>query len=62
MSSGQADQLGPDARTLFARSMENHGFARDDTMTVDDSRWTLSAEHERASYRFSEGGSTQEIS
>lgn len=46
----------------FARTIENHGFARDYTMTVDGHTWTLSGEHERATFTFSEVGGTQDIS
>ena len=31
-------------------------------MTVDDRTWTLTGEHERATYRFSDDGRTQDIS
>ncbi len=31
-------------------------------MTVDGRTWTLTGDHERATYRFSEVGRTQEIS
>lgn len=51
-----------EAGRYFARTIENHGFARDYTMTVDDRTWTLSGEHERATFRFSADGRTQEIS
>ncbi len=51
-----------EAGRYFARTIENHGFARDCTMTVDGPTWTLSGEHERATYTFSDDGRTQEIS
>ncbi len=51
-----------EAERYFARSIENHGFARDYTMTVEGRTWTLSGESERASCAFSEDGRTQEIS
>ena len=51
-----------EAGRYFARSIENHGFARDYTMTVEGRTWTLSGEHERATYSFSEDGLTQAIS
>jgi hypothetical protein len=51
-----------EAGRYFARSIENHGFSRDYTMTVDWRTWTLVGEHERAMYSFSEDGHTQEIS
>lgn len=51
-----------EAGRYFARSIENHGFARDYTMTVDGPTWTLSGEHERATNTFSEDRRTQEIS
>ena len=56
--------LGWDAEDerYFARSVENHGFARDYTMTVEDQTWTLTGEHERATYAFSVDGLTQDIS
>lgn len=56
--------LGWDAEAgrYFARSIENHGFARDYTMVVDGNTWTLTGEHERATYVFSDDGSSQEIS
>ena len=55
--------MGWDADTgrYFARTIENHGFARDYTTTVDGRIWTLSGEHARATYRSSEDGRTQEI-
>lgn len=51
-----------EAERYFARTIENHGFARDYTLTVEGRTWTLTGEHERATYRFSEDGETQEIS
>lgn len=51
-----------EAGCYFARTIENHGFARDYTMTVEGSTWTLAGEHERATHTFSEDGRTQEIS
>lgn len=56
--------LGWDAEAgrYFARTIENHGFARDYTMTVDGRTWTFTGEHERASHTFSEDGRTQDIS
>ena len=51
-----------EAERYFARTIENHGFARDYTMTVDGRTWTLSGDQERATFRFSEDGRTQEIS
>lgn len=51
-----------DDQRYFCRSVENHGYARDYTMTLDDRTWTLTGEHERATYRFSQDGRTQEIS
>lgn len=50
-----------EAGRYFARTIENHGFARDYTLTVDDRTWTLTGQHERATHRFSEDGRTQEI-
>jgi hypothetical protein len=46
----------------FVRSVENHGFARDYTLTAEGRIWTLTGEQERAQYTFSEDGRTQEIS
>ncbi len=51
-----------EASRYFVRSIENHGFARDYTMTVDGPTWTLTGEHERATHRFSDDGRTQNIS
>lgn len=51
-----------EAERYFARTIENHGFARDYTMTVDGHVWTLTGEHERASFTFSEDGRTQDVS
>lgn len=51
-----------EAERYFARTIENHGFARDYTMTVVGHMWTLTGEHERATFRFSEDGCTQEVS
>lgn len=51
-----------EAERYFARTIENHGFARDYTMTVNGRTWTLSGEHERADFSFSEDGRTQDIS
>ncbi|WP_061964076.1 DUF1579 family protein [Demequina aurantiaca] len=51
-----------DAERYFARSIENHGFARDYTMTVDASTWTITGPHERATIVFSSDGNTQRIS
>lgn len=39
-----------------------HGFARDYTIAVQGRTWTLAGERERATYRCSEDGRTQEIS
>ncbi len=50
-----------EAGRYFARSVENHGFARDYTMTVEGHTWTLTGEHERATYTFGDDGSTQEV-
>ncbi|MBC7763049.1 MAG: DUF1579 family protein [Candidatus Saccharibacteria bacterium] len=51
-----------EAGRYFARTIENHGFARDYTMTVDGRVWTLTGEHERSTHTFSEDGRTQDIS
>lgn len=51
-----------DAARYFLRSVENHGFARDYTLAVEGHTWTLTGEHERATFVFSEDGRTQEIS
>lgn len=50
-----------EAGRYFARSIENHGLARDYAMAVEGRTWTLAGEHERAAYRFSEDGRSQEI-
>lgn len=50
-----------EAGRYFVRTIENHGFARDYTMTADGMTWTLTGEHERATFTFSEDGKTQEI-
>lgn len=50
-----------EAGRYFTRTIENHGFARDYTLTVDGRTWTLTSEHERATYRFSADGRSQEI-
>ncbi len=50
-----------EAGRYFARTIENHGFARDYSMTVDDRVWTLTGEHERATFTFSGDGNTQDI-
>ena len=67
MANGPFDTLSlmgwnADTGRSFARTIENHGFARDYTTTVDGRTRTLSGEHERATHRFSEDGRTQEIS
>ena len=51
-----------EAERYFARTIENHGFARDYTMTAEGRTWILTGDHERATHRFSEDGRTQEIS
>lgn len=51
-----------EAGRYFARSIENRGFARDYSMTIEGRSWTLTEEHERATYEFSEDGRSQEIS
>lgn len=51
-----------EAGRYFARSIENHGFARDYSMTIEGRSWTLTGERERATYEFTEGGRSQEIS
>jgi hypothetical protein len=50
-----------DAGRYFARTIENHGFARDYALTVDGHTWTLTGNHERAAIASSEDGRTQEI-
>ena len=56
--------MGWDAQAgrYFARTIENHGFARDYTLTVDGRTWTLTGEQERATQIFSADGRSQEIS
>lgn len=51
-----------EAQRYFARTVENHGYARDYTMTVDGRTWMTTGEHERARTVFSEAGRTQQIS
>lgn len=51
----------PEAKLYFVRSIENHGFARNYTMTVVDRDWTLRGEHERATFTFSPSGGTQYV-
>lgn len=46
----------------FARTIENHGFARDYTMSLEGRTWSLVGEHERATVTFSHDGRTQDIS
>lgn len=50
-----------EAGRYFVRTIENHGFACDYTLTVDGRTWTLTGEHERATNRFSVDGRSQEI-
>lgn len=50
------------AGRYFGRSIENHGFARDYTLTVDGSTWTFAGDHERATCVFDDRGDTQTIS
>ena len=50
-----------EAARYFARLIENHGFARDYTMTVEDHTWTFTGEQERATHMFSEQGRTQVV-
>lgn len=50
-----------EAGRYFCRTIENHGFARDYTLAFQGRVWTLTGEHERATLRFGEGGSSQEI-
>ena len=56
--------MGWDAQAgrYFARTIENHGFARGYTLTVDGRTWTLTGEQERATQIFSADGRSQEIS
>jgi hypothetical protein len=50
-----------EAERYFSRSIENHGFSRDYTLSVDGATWTFSGNWERATYRFSDSGDTQTI-
>lgn len=50
-----------EAGRYFARTIENHGFARDCTLNFEGRVWTLSGEHERATFTFGEDGRSQEI-
>ena len=56
--------MGWDAQAgrYFARTIENHGFARGYTLTVDGRTWTLTGEQERATLIFSADRRSQEIS
>ena len=45
----------------FARTIENHGFCRDYTVTRDGARWIFSGPEERAVHAFSDDGRTQTI-
>ena len=51
----------PDANRYFARTIENHGFCRDYTLTEDGDVWTFSGDQERATHTFSADGRTQTI-
>lgn len=53
--------LGWDAEreTYFSWSIENHGFAREYLLSVDEHTWTFSGDQERATITFSEDGRTQ---
>ncbi|SDS49982.1 Protein of unknown function [Paraoerskovia marina] len=50
-----------DTERYFARTVENHGYTRDYTMTVDRRTWTLTGENERATFEFSADGRTQTV-
>ena len=56
--------MGADESTgeYFARSFENHGFYRHYNLSVDNDRWLLTGEHERATIIFSDNDRTQIIS
>ena len=49
------------AERYFARTIENHGFCRDYTLTVAGNTWTFSGELERATHDFSADGRTQTV-
>ncbi len=50
-----------EAERYFVRTVENHGFSRDYTMTVEGRIWKISGDTERATYTFSEDGDRQDI-
>lgn len=50
-----------EAGRYFARSIENHGFARDYTMTANGWTWKFAGEHERATCTFSKDRCTQVV-
>lgn len=50
-----------DVERYFARTIENHGYARDYTMHVTGHTWTLTGDQERATIEFSTDGRTQTI-
>lgn len=51
----------PEAGRYFSRSIENHGFARNYTLTVDGDTWTFTGDQERATHTFTESGTRQDI-
>lgn len=55
--------MGVDAATgrYFARSFENHGFARHYDVAADGRVWTVTGERERARIEFSADGRTQTV-
>ena len=55
--------MGIDSETgkYFARAFENHGFYRHYDVSVNDTVWTITGEHERAQIEFSEGNRKQTI-
>lgn len=50
-----------DAVRYFARTIENHGLARDYTLVPDGRAWSLNSSHERATIGFSEDVRRREI-
>jgi hypothetical protein len=50
-----------EGQRYFARTVENHGFCRDYTLTVSDKVWTFTGKTERARYEFNADHTEQMI-
>jgi hypothetical protein len=50
-----------DEQRYFARTIENHGFCRDYTLTVEGPVWTFDGKTERARYEFDPSYTVQTI-